>query len=131
MTKKNAMSLFAKEPHKKAARMLGYALTLGGHDVWHGCALIFRARLTPQERAALAWAGLRSLDHEDAEKVAHAILGEPDAPVRPWPLFDYDDAAFWADTAGPDELAAYAEAALTRMAPAARDTLLHRMRRAA
>ena len=52
---------------KRVARCVGYALWLGPDiERWVGVSLILKARLTPQQRAALAYAALRSLDAEDA-----------------------------------------------------------------
>ncbi|MEY8837816.1 hypothetical protein AB9K41_02120 [Cribrihabitans sp. XS_ASV171] len=59
---------------KRTARAVGYALWLGGADNWFGLALILRARLTPDQRAALAYMALRSLDPEHAEQVASGVL---------------------------------------------------------
>lgn len=58
----------------RAGRMVEYALTLGTADAWHGAAYVFAARLTKQERAALAYAALKSLDHDTAYMVASATL---------------------------------------------------------
>ena len=54
--------------------MVEYALTLGTADAWHGAAFVFTARLTDQERAALAYAALRSLNHDIAYMTASAVL---------------------------------------------------------
>ncbi|MEY8842038.1 hypothetical protein AB9K41_23665, partial [Cribrihabitans sp. XS_ASV171] len=69
------MSLYAKKAHKRAAKALGYALTLGGFDAWRDASAIWSARLAPDERAAVAWAALTALSREDAEKVATGVLG--------------------------------------------------------
>ena len=39
--------------HKRAARCLAYALTLGGFDAWRATSAIWADRLTDEERAAL------------------------------------------------------------------------------
>jgi len=57
---------------KRVSRCVGYAIWLGN---WSGLSLILRARLEPQERAALAFMALRSLDHETACMTADAALG--------------------------------------------------------
>ena len=67
---KNAMSLFAKPSHKAVARAIGYALTLGDEAAWHGLTIVLMARLSDQERAALAFAALMSLSDEHASAVA-------------------------------------------------------------
>ncbi len=60
----SAMSKYAKDEHKRAARSLGYALTLGTSDAWLDFKTIIAARLSKEERAGLAFAALRALDDE-------------------------------------------------------------------
>lgn len=123
MTKARIMRECAKPEHKRAARMLGYALTLGDFDGWAGAVTVLRARLAATERAALAWAALRSLDADDADTVArHYLLGAG----MPAPTFDEakDEAALWAASAAKRELRAYAGAAFKAMARADRTTFL-------
>jgi hypothetical protein len=112
---KNAMSLYAKDEHKRAARMLGYALTRGTADAWLDAAAVFAARLTQQERAGMAFAALKAMDRDDAAMTAEAALcagaGQPQAP-----LFGFmDQAAFWADMAEAEELEAYCLASFNAM----------------
>ncbi|WP_456386280.1 hypothetical protein [Profundibacter sp.] len=66
---RSAMSKYGKIPHKRVAKTLGYALTLGGEASWHGFTIVLLARLTEPERAALALAALNSLDHNNAYTV--------------------------------------------------------------
>ena len=85
-----------ERPHLKVVRMVGYVLTLGTQDAWLGLVPVLMARLTVDERAALAFMALNSLDREDATMTAEAALsagaGQPQAP-----LFGFmDQAAFWA-----------------------------------
>ena len=68
------MSRFAKPSHKSAARMLGYALTLGTEADWAVFSALIFARLTATERAALAYAALNALDDPDAFMTAEAAL---------------------------------------------------------
>ena len=68
------MSRFAKSSHKSAARMLGYALTLGTEANWAVFSALIFARLTATERAALAYAALNALDDPDAFMTAEAAL---------------------------------------------------------
>lgn len=76
MVKPMAMFRFAKHEHERVSRMIGYALALGvgDFDTWAGAALVLRARLEPKERGALAVTALRSLDLEDARRVADMAL---------------------------------------------------------
>jgi len=73
-TPKSAMSLYAKDRHKKAAKGLGFALTLGTESAWHSLTIILMARLTEAERAALAFATLNSLSENHAYMTASAAL---------------------------------------------------------
>ncbi|SEK08211.1 hypothetical protein MAA5396_04767 [Marinovum algicola] len=72
---RSAMSRWAKPQHKAAARMMGYCLTLGTSGGWVGFSQWAKVRLAPEERAALAFMALRSLDHETACMTADAALG--------------------------------------------------------
>ena len=58
----DALSKYMPDAYKRVARMVGYTLLLGADaDNWHGLTVVLTARLTSQERAAMAWAVLRSL----------------------------------------------------------------------
>lgn len=100
---------------KRVARSVGYALLLSDADAWHGLPVILAARLEPQQRAALAYAVLRSLSDDHAVAVCNAVLpGEAGQPIAP--LFNYmDEAAHWADMAEPEALEAYCLASFNAM----------------
>jgi hypothetical protein len=68
------MSKYGKDGHKRVAKMLGYSLTLGDAAAWHGFTIVLLARLTEPERAALAFATLNSLNHNNAYKTASVAL---------------------------------------------------------
>ncbi|PCJ08756.1 MAG: hypothetical protein COB16_06590 [Rhodobacteraceae bacterium] len=68
------MSLYAKDSHKRAAKSLGFALTLGTESAWHSLTIILMARLTEAERAQLAFATLNSLSENHAYMTASAAL---------------------------------------------------------
>lgn len=70
----NAMSLYAKDGHKRIATAISYALTLGTSKAWEGLTLILMARLSKAERAALAYSALISLDDDTAYKTASVAL---------------------------------------------------------
>ncbi|WP_370049322.1 MULTISPECIES: hypothetical protein [Salipiger] len=73
-SRRSTMSLYAKGAHKRVARMLGFALTLGDEAGWHGFHTVLKARLTREERAALAFAALKSLDEDTAYLTASVAL---------------------------------------------------------
>ena len=68
------MSLYGKDAHKKVARSVGYALTLGTPNAWRKLSLILLARLSKRERAGLTYAALMSLDEDTAYEVATLAL---------------------------------------------------------
>ncbi|WIY23672.1 hypothetical protein [Parasedimentitalea psychrophila] len=71
---KSAMSLYAKDRHKKVAKGLGFALTLGTESAWHGLTVILIARLSEAERVSLAFVTLNSLSEKHAYMTASAAL---------------------------------------------------------
>lgn len=112
-------STFAKmiDPaHKSAARILGYALTLDSSPGWEDFALILRLRLSRRERVSLAYAAALALDPDDVRETAEAVLRSAGHPVPPL-YHEADEAAFWADSASPDVLRAYALASFNRLSP--------------
>ncbi|SNS50981.1 hypothetical protein SAMN05421763_10227 [[Luteovulum] sphaeroides subsp. megalophilum] len=67
------MSLYALDRHKRACRMLGFTLTVGDDPgAWVALATVLFARLTPQERAALAFAALSTIEPDARESVFSA-----------------------------------------------------------
>lgn len=119
----SAISKYASKAHKKAAKLLGYALVLGDFDGWEAASAIWQARLSAAERAALAWAALRSLDEDDAREVTATVIQDAGSPLPPF-FSPMDEAAFWADIASPAELDAYALACVRNMAPDRRAAFL-------
>lgn len=100
---------------KSVARCVGYAAWLDTPDTWLGLPVVLEARLEPRQRAALAYAALRTLTPEQVADVANTVL--PDSAGMPIaPLFNHmDEAAFWADMAAPEELEAYCLATFKAM----------------
>ncbi|QCP86512.1 hypothetical protein EYE35_12720 [Cereibacter sphaeroides] len=67
------MSLYALDRHKRACRMLGYVLTVGDDPgAWVYLATVLFVRLTPRERAALAYAALSTIEPDAREAVFSA-----------------------------------------------------------
>ena len=120
----NTLSKYMPDAYKRVARTLGYSLLLTDADAWHGLTVVLTARLTPQEKIAMAWAVLRSLTPEQIVDVVQTVLPEGvGSPIAP--LFNHmDEAVFWADMAAPDELDAYCLASFNRMAPARQSAFL-------
>ena len=104
---------------KSVSRALGYCLLLDDTDAWLSLPLILVARLSPTERAALAYVGLKALPPNEAHLTASAALGGAFTPFAEQPiapLFNHmDEAAFWADMATLDEHEAYCLASFKAM----------------
>ncbi|OAN86068.1 hypothetical protein [Sulfitobacter geojensis] len=100
---------------KRVCRCLGYVLWLDDTASWFGLPIILRARLDERQRAALAYATLKSMDRDNALLTAETALSEgAGQPIAP--LFNHmDEAAFWADMASPDEVEAYCFASFNAM----------------
>jgi hypothetical protein len=109
------LSKYMPDAYKRVARTVGYSLHLADADAWHGLTVVLTARLTQKERAAMAWAVLRSLTPDQVVAVAETVLPEgSSAPIAP--LFNHmDEAAFWADMAEPEALEAYCLASFNAM----------------
>jgi len=63
---------------KKVARCVGYAAWLDTPDAWLGLPVVLAARLEPHQRAALAYAALRSLDPGHAAMTADLAIYGPE-----------------------------------------------------
>ncbi len=74
MKKIKPFSALIKQCHLKVLRSHAYVLTLGTQDEWWGLVTVLAARLTIEERAALASMTLMSLDRHDAIIAADAAL---------------------------------------------------------
>lgn len=99
------------DAYKRVARSVGYSLLLSDENSWRGLAVILAAQITPEERAALSWASLRSLDApEQVEMVAEAVLPHAGYPLQTF-LNPMSDARWWASCASRSEIKAYAIAA--------------------
>lgn len=118
-----SFSKLVKRPHLGATRILGYALTLGDYDAWEAASAIWQARLAPEERAALTWAALRALDHDDALMVAETALAGAGTPLPPM-FRPMDEASWWVGIASPAEVDAYALACTRAMRPDRRAAFL-------
>lgn len=107
----NAVSRVMPPRIKRVSRSLGYCLLLDDLDAWLSLSTILQARLSPPERAALAYVALKALAPHDAESVAVAALGAVSAPPSDQPIAPLlscmDEAGFWADMATPGEREAY------------------------
>lgn len=113
------MSNFAPQipkQYKSASRSLGLALFCGSATDFDAHTTILKARLTGAERAAVAWATLRSLTPDEAQQVVDTVIPEAETSGPMAPLFSHlDQAAHWADLAEPGALEAYCLASFKAM----------------
>ena len=68
------MTKHLNDRHTRTGRAISFALTIGTSLAWEGVAIVFLARLTRAERAALAYAALTSLDEATAYRTASVVL---------------------------------------------------------
>lgn len=102
------------ENHKSAGRSLCYALAADSFRNWMGVSAVWAARLSTQERAALAYAALKCLPPDQSRMVAESVFPGAGQPIPP--LFNHaDEAVTWAEFADLGELKAYALAAYERL----------------
>lgn len=83
-TSRSAMSLYAKDRHKRAARMIGCALVADDPAIWRQTSEILAHRLTRPEVVALANATLQALEPQAREMVLYAATFDDD-PRDPAP----------------------------------------------
>lgn len=103
--------------HLKTVRTLSYVLTQKTREAWQHLVPILMGYLTTEERVALSFMTLKSLDRDDAIKTAEAVLctgaGQPLAP-----LFSFaDEAASWVSMAEPKEVEVYCLTTFDAMPP--------------
>jgi hypothetical protein len=60
--RRNAMSKYSQDRHKRAARMLGFALSLGDAPTWVQAGAVWQLRLTEVELASVAFAALQGME---------------------------------------------------------------------
>lgn len=114
----SAFGKLVKDDHRRVARTVAYALTNCDHTAMVQLRAVLRARLSPPETAALAWSALGALDPEDAHSTATTVLDSARVGMPLPPFIDFvDEAAFWADMAGGEELEAYCLATYNRLRP--------------
>lgn len=99
------------DPIKRASRAFGYAVWLDTPDNWHGLTIVLTARLTVEQRGALAWATLRALPDHVADLVRQSGSGVGGYPIPPFDPNGIMDAATWhASVSSPIERKAYGTA---------------------
>lgn len=77
------ISKLMQRRHLGVTRALGYVLTLGTVEGWSDFCAIITAHLSDEERAALAFWALRSLDPEHADIVMREAFDLMDDPGFP------------------------------------------------
>lgn len=93
-----------------------HAIDADSDHVWPEVSAMWSRCLSPDVRAKLALTALDACEDDHAQNIAQHVLGVSGASVAPF-LSHMDEAAFWADLASGDELAAYCLASFNRMSP--------------
>lgn len=126
---RNAICAFAQDRHKRAARVLGFALVADSKTVWKQASQVLALRLTDAELAMIAVAALGAMETENAETLMCELLSPSGAGVPVVPLFGVmEQASFWADFATRDELKAYCLASYTRLPASDQEAFLRYVR---
>lgn len=102
--------------HKSASRMLGYALTVNLPSVWVRSAIVWEARLTPQERCELARSVLMAMRPDEIRDLVSGMLEGVGSPLPPFGDV-LDDAQWWSANATAEELRAYCLIAFKALSP--------------
>jgi len=123
------MPIWASDTHKRMARVLCDALTRKSYEGWADASTIWGTRLEVAERAALAWAALRSLEPDDAELVAVEVLDGAGYPLPP-SMTPMEDARWWTAMASRRELKAFAICAFEALCPSDQAAFLAHVGRA-
>ncbi len=123
ITATGSTQIFLSRNHERAARVIGYALTLDTSPGWTQASAILAARLSRSERGSLAYAALASLEPIEAELVARIATRGAGMPCAPF-LGVMDEASFWAELATVQERKAYALACFTQLSPQDRAAFL-------
>ena len=97
------------DAHRRVGRYVSIALIVGEPQHWLYLKTIMADLLLPRERAALAFAAMRSLSEDDRTKVAINAIPEWAEFGSPLPTFLHiaDGAKCWAANASPKEIEAY------------------------
>ena len=109
MNKKTRSLAEMDDAHRRVGRYVSIALIVGDPEHWLHLKTILRGLLTTRERAALAFAAMRSLSEDDRTKVAINAIPEWAELGAPLPTFldVADDGRWWAENASPKEIEAY------------------------
>lgn len=111
---KTATGVLIEDRHQRAAKALGYALTLASPKHWDSTAIIWEARLELAERYELARSVMLAMCPETIEALFEDVMGGAGYPLPPL-LDPLEDAKWWADLANPSERRAYCLAAFMSM----------------
>jgi hypothetical protein len=103
--------------HNIVARTLKNALTLGHFEAWGAFATVAAARLDDRERAALAFAALKTQSPDHAWMTVEAALDDGAGPPLAPFMYITSEAKFWASIASTQERKVYTLAAFNALRP--------------
>ena len=117
------------DAHRRVGRYVSVSLIVGEPQHWIYLKTILRGLLTPRERAALAFAAMRSLDENDRIKVAITSIPEWPEFGSPLPTFLHiaDDARWWAANISIQERKTYLMACLNHLSEVDRRDLTNHL----
>ena len=103
---------YASAAHRKIAKVIGLALIANDSHAWLQVKLLLRVHLSAQERAALAFAAMSSLEKDQRAAVARSTIpnnqiGAPLPTLLPTLDDLQNDAEWWAINATNDERLVY------------------------
>lgn len=104
---------FLAERHRSAARAICYGLASNTTDNWFKVSRVLHGRLSPEERAVLAYVSLRTLEADQRAKIYHTLEGLEERFGFPVPgVIDEiaDEADWWATNSNVEERRAYLSA---------------------
>lgn len=104
---------FLAERHRSAARSICYGLASNTTENWLKVSRILQGRLSPEERACIAYICLRSLEADQRTKIYHTLEGLEERLGFPVPGVIDDlasEADFWATNSTEEERRAYISA---------------------
>ena len=111
-----SLQMQLSDDHRRASKMLAYAMHADCVDIWADAAVVWRKRLTDAELAVLSYSILRAMYPDHAVLVVEAIFDRPNMPMVPL-FYAINEAAHWADWADYASIKACTLTGFNRLTP--------------
>lgn len=112
---------------RRVGAAVAVCLRAGDPAAFTGLAGILRLRLSPAERACVAWAAIEACEEDDRDALVAHLVNRAEMPLPP--LLDMAmEARLWAEDASVTERKLYAWAAAQSLSPADRAALADKLR---